>query len=343
VSTETTSRRAAVLAVDGGNSKADVALVAADGTLLAAVHGPSISHQAVGLEVGMANLQRLARQAADEAGQPGGALPIADAGMYCLAGADYPEDVHMLARAIGELGLTTDLDVRNDTLGALRAGTHQPWGVVLVCGRGVNGAGVAPGGRTIRFDGVGTYSGDWGGGGGLGLAAIAAAVRSRDGRGPWSRLEASVPAFFGVASPQELTKGLYLEQLSTHRITELAPLVFEAAAAGDEVARGILDRLVDELVAMARALIHRLGLELLEPEVVLAGGVFKNTDEAFADRLEQGILAIAPHAAIRRLDAPPVLGAALLRLDELSPTRATPPNTEARLRQALQAWALRLA
>nr|MBA2381274.1 ATPase [Chloroflexota bacterium] len=36
----------AVLAVDGGNSKADVGLIAADGTLLAAVHGGTISHQA---------------------------------------------------------------------------------------------------------------------------------------------------------------------------------------------------------------------------------------------------------------------------------------------------------
>ena len=334
---------AAILAVDGGNSKADVALVATDGTLLAAIHGPSISHQAVGLDAGMATLAKLARHAADQAGLPADVLPIAVDGRYCLAGADYPEDVQLLSRAIGSLGLTTALDVRNDTLGALRAGTHRPWGVVLICGRGVNAAGVAPGGRTIRFDGVGTYSGDWGGGGGIGLEAIAAAVRSRDGRGRWSRLETTVPAFFGVASPPELTKGLYLEQLSSHRITELAPLVFQAAADGDEVARSIVDRLADELIAMASALVRRLGLELLEPEVVLAGGVFKNRDQLFHDRLEQGIHAVAPRAEIRRLDAPPVLGAALLRLDELSPTRATPPEVEATLRQALQAWAAHAA
>jgi N-acetylglucosamine kinase-like BadF-type ATPase len=333
------STRAAVLAVDGGNSKADLALVAADGTLLAAIHGPSISHQSVGLETGMANLAEIARRAAEEAGIASGGRPIADAGMYCLAGADYPEDVQLLTRAIGALGLTPELDVRNDTLGALRAGTHQPWGIVLICGRGVNGAGVAPGGRTIRFDGVGTYSGDWGGGGGLGLAAIGAAARSRDGRGPWTRLETIVPGFFGVASPAELTKGLYLEQLPSSRITELAPLIFQAAADGDDVARSHLDRQADELIAMAGAHVRRLRLELLEPEVVLAGGVFRNTDRAFHDRLERGIQAVAPHAEIRRLDAPPVLGAALLRLDELSPTRATPSNAEALLRRSLQEWA----
>ena len=42
----------AVLAVDGGNSKTDVALVGRDGRLLAAVRGPTISHQEVGIDAG---------------------------------------------------------------------------------------------------------------------------------------------------------------------------------------------------------------------------------------------------------------------------------------------------
>ena len=39
--------RAAVLAVDVGNSKTDVALVALDGRVLGAVRGPTASHQQV--------------------------------------------------------------------------------------------------------------------------------------------------------------------------------------------------------------------------------------------------------------------------------------------------------
>jgi N-acetylglucosamine kinase-like BadF-type ATPase len=337
----TSAAAAAVLAVDGGNSKADLALVAADGSLIGAVRGPTISHQAVGLEAAMANLAALTARLVEEAGIERG-VHLAGHGRFCVAGADYPEDVELLRGAIAPLGLVDELDIRNDTLGALRAGTHRPWGVVLICGRGINGAGVAPSGATIRFDGVGTYSGDWGGGGGIGLAAIAAAVRGRDGRGPWTRLEADVPAFFGVASPAEMTKGLYLEQLPHDRITDLAPIVFRAAMDGDAVARSIIDRLADELVAMAGALVRRLRLESLEPEIVLAGSVFRTTDQAFHDRLRQGLHAVAPRADVRPLDAPPVLGAALLRLDELSPTRATPPPVEASLRRALQDWAARI-
>ena len=330
---------AAVLAVDGGNSKADLALVAHDGSLIAAVHGPTISHQAVGLEAGLARLLELAAQCV-----PGRAPlvpPIAELGVYGLAGADYPEDVRLLRRGIDGLGLTGSTVILNDTFAALRAGTHRPWGVVLICGQGINAAAVAPDGRSARFDGVGEYSGDWGGGGGVGQAGLAAAVRGRDGRGPRTSLERVVPAHFGLRSPAAVTKALYFERIAETALPFLAPVVFEAAGAGDAVARSIIDRLADELAGMARALIRRLRLGQLDPEVVLAGGVFRTVDAAFHARLRAGVLAAAPRASIVRLTAPPVLGAALIGLDRLSSGGATPADVEARLRAALEDWARR--
>jgi N-acetylglucosamine kinase-like BadF-type ATPase len=339
---------AAVLAVDGGNSKADLALVAADGTLLAAVHGPTISHQAVGLAKGMANLRAIADAAA--AGRSAGAdrsavtraagadRPLGDLGVYCLAGADYPSDVRQLRRGIGGLGLTRETVILNDTFAALRAGSHRPWGVVLICGQGINGAGVAPNGRTIRFDGIGTYSGDWGGGGALGQAAIAAAVRSRDGRGPRTTLEKIIPTDLGVRSVGAMTRAFYSERIPESRVPQLAPIVFRTAAQGDAVARSIVDRLADELVAMASALIRRLRLGRLDPEIVLAGGVFRTTEPGFYERIEQGVAAVAPAARLVRLTAPPVLGAALLGLDRLAPDGTTPTDVDRRLRTALEAW-----
>lgn len=342
-----------MLAVDGGNSKADLALVAADGTLLAAVRGPTISHQAVGLDGGIASLVALAgeaRRAASGLGAaagPGGTgkpiaggtgQPIAADAVYSLAGADYPEDVRLLRRSIEAAGLSSSTTVLNDTFGALRAGTHRPWGVALICGQGSNAAAVGPDGRSARFDGVGEYSGDWGGGGSIGQAALAAAVRGRDGRGPRTTFERSVPAHFGLASPVALTKALYLGRVDHRRISELAPLVFEAATSGDVVARSIVDRLADELVGMASALIRRLRLGRLDPEVVLAGGVFRTRDSTFYERLERGVRGAAPDARLVRLAAPPVLGAALIGLDRLSPDGAVSPDVDARLRAALERW-----
>jgi N-acetylglucosamine kinase-like BadF-type ATPase len=88
-----------VLAVDGGNSKTDVALVADDGALLAAVRGRTVSHQAVGLDEGMERLGRLAAEAGASVDRP------AAVGVFALAGADYPSDVRLLQRGIEQLGI----------------------------------------------------------------------------------------------------------------------------------------------------------------------------------------------------------------------------------------------
>ena len=151
-----------VLAVDGGNSKTDVALVDGDGRLLAAVRGPTTSHQAVGGDAGMQRLSGLVAEAYATAGVRG--AERADVGVYCLAGADTPSDVRELTGRLAAGGFArTDL-LRNDTFAALRAGTDRGWGVVVICGQGVNAAGVAPDGRTARLDALGEISGDWGGG-----------------------------------------------------------------------------------------------------------------------------------------------------------------------------------
>lgn len=326
--------RAAVLAVDGGNSKTDAALVASDGTVLAAVRGPTCSHQQIGIDAGMAQLAALVERAAAQARLNRPTHPVAELAVYGLAGADFPSDVRLLSRALAAQGFASSDVVLNDTFIALRAGTRRPWGVALICGQGVNACAVAPDGRAARFDGVGDISGDWGGGGGLGSAAVAAAVRGRDGRGERTTLERLVPAHFGLRSPGALTRALYFDRLSERRLSELAPLIFDAAADGDAVARSIVDRLADELVAMARALIRRLRLGRLDPEIVLAGGVFRTTEPGFYARLEAGIHAAAPRASLVRLGAPPVLGAALIGLDRVA-GGTTDPDVEARLRRGL--------
>ena len=88
------------------------------------------------------------------------------------------------------------------------------WGVGLVCGQGINAGAIAPNGRQARFPGVGDIAGDWGGGGGIGMAALQAAVRGDDGRGPRTSLESSVPAFFGVQTPAAMTRAFYFGRIS---------------------------------------------------------------------------------------------------------------------------------
>jgi N-acetylglucosamine kinase-like BadF-type ATPase len=325
---------AAVLAIDVGNSKTDVALLGADGSVLGAVAGPTSSHQQIGLEPGFAMLVSIVERVMVQAGLDPADRPAARLAVYCAAGVDLPSDERLLASALRRTGLGAADLVVNDCYGGLRAGTSRTWGVCVISGSGINCLGVAPDGRLARFDALGEISGDWGGGEGIGKAALGAAVRAQDGRGPATILAATVPLFFGLSKPRQVTVALYKEKIPLPRVNELAPLVFAAAVGGDAVARSIVDRLADEVVAFATAAIRRLRLQRADTHVVLAGGMFRADDPAFYDRIESGVAAVAPHAVLRRMTAPPVVGAALLGFDRLNGIPA-PPELEKRLRAEL--------
>lgn len=322
-------RPPAILAVDGGNSKAQLALVSSAGELLALERGPTISHQQVAMDVAMERLTALAGRAADAAGVE---LP-ARLGSFVLAGADFPTDVARLRRAIDGSGVARQVRVRNDAFGALRAGARRGWGIAVICGSGVNAAGIGPDGRTERFAAIDDLSGDFGGGHGIGVEALRLAVRARDGRGHPTALETLVPAHFGLARPIDLTRAVYENRIPRRRLEELAPLVFDAAGAGDRVARDLLDRVADELALMAAAIGRRLRVARRAVDVVLVGGVFRTADAEFHARVRAGIREAMPMASIERLTAPPVLGAALLALDELGGRTA---GAERRLREAFR-------
>jgi N-acetylglucosamine kinase-like BadF-type ATPase len=325
-----------VLGIDGGNSKVDVAIAAADGRLLAAERGLTVSHQAVGLAEGMARLHAIVRSVAGKAGLPPDE-PFADLLVASVAGADYPSDVRALRHAMEGFRAAREVLVVNDTIGALRAGTSRSWGVGLVCGQGINASAIAPNGRMAGFPAVGEIAGDWGGGGGVGLAGLAAAVRGRDGRSPHSSLERAVPAFYGLAAPAAVTRAFYDRRLLESQVSRLSPVVFAEAAAGDPTARAIVDRLATELAVWANALIRRLHMTRLDVEVVLAGGVFRTDDALFYAALERQIRAVAPRATLVHLHWPPVTGAVLLGFDRLAGLDAGAEPAH-QLREALGAW-----
>jgi len=320
-------KQAPILAVDGGNSKTELLLVGGDGRRLAFVRGASISHQAVGMEAGMARLRRLLAAAATEAGVK--ATPAAGLGVFCLAGADLRAETERLSAALRGEQVAGEVVVLNDTRAALRAGSPKGWGVAVICGSGVNAVGVAPDGRVAALPALGDISGDWGGGLGVGQEGLAAAIRGRDRRGPHTVLERTVPEHFGFTRPLSVTWALYHERIAQGRLRELSPIVFDAAQHGDAVARAIVDRLADELAAMAVATLRRLNLVRAQADVVLAGGVMRTKDQALFERIGQRIHAVAPGARIRRLTEPPVVGAALLALDRIG----SRPAAEARLRR----------
>ncbi|MFA3872414.1 N-acetylglucosamine kinase [Streptomyces sp. MMCC 100] len=303
---------ASVLAVDAGNSKTDVAVVAADGEVLGTARGGAFRPPAVGVERAVGTL-------ADAVARAFAAAGVTSVGHVsaCLANADLPVEEEQLAAALRARAWGASVEVRNDTFAILRAGVAEPLGVAVVCGAGVNCVGMRPDGRTARFPAIGRISGDWGGGWGLAEEALWHAARAEDGRGGPTELARTLPAHFGLDSMYALIEALHLRRIEPVRRHELTPVLFATAAGGDPLARAVVDRQADEVVAMATVALTRLDL-LDEPAPVLLGGsVLAARHPQLDDRIRELLAARAPKAVPRVVTAPPVLGAVLLGLDHV--------------------------
>jgi N-acetylglucosamine kinase-like BadF-type ATPase len=342
-----------VLAIDGGNIKTDLALVDGGGRLLALVRGGCGSPHALGFDGCVSFLSDLLDDACATAGlrgngsgPPGGVAglragdtgqalgAVADVAWILLAGADLPEEVAGLHLSLDALGWAPRLVVENDTLALLRTGTDRGWGVAVVCGGGINAIGIAPDGREVRFPALGAITGDWGGGPDVGLAALGAAHRSADGRGQRSSLERVVPEHFGMRTPMDVARALHFKELAPEALAELAPVVYEEADE-DGAAREILDRLADEVSALAIAALERLELLDAGSEVVLGGGLLRAAPRPMIERIERRVRAVSASASVVRTPDGPIVGAALLGLDAIGAGPDAIDRARSELRRAI--------
>jgi N-acetylglucosamine kinase-like BadF-type ATPase len=313
-----------IAAVDGGNSKTDVAILDGAGRVLATGRGPGASFEPRDHAQSMADLERTVRRVADRAGLDAG--PVADIGVFCLAGADLPADDRRILRALVAARLVSEPVVQNDTFAVLRAGAPRGWGVAVVCGAGFNCSGVGPDGRRVRFPALGRISGDWGGGWALATDALAAATRATDGRGPATALRRTVPAHFGLRTPLQLLQAVHTGRVDEERLHELVPVVFRTAEAGDAVARGLIEHQADEIAAMVCSAVRRLHVTRTDVDVVLGGGVARARNPILMSRVTELVLECAPAAAVSVVDVPPVVGAALVGLDRLGAADGAEPR-----------------
>ncbi|MCW2900125.1 MAG: hypothetical protein JWO67_2390 [Streptosporangiaceae bacterium] len=320
-----------LVAIDGGNSKTDVVVVGEDGSLLAGARGGGFRPHEVGDRAAVEVIATAVTTALGRAGLSRPDAGLAHVAAY-LANADLPEQEESLTKALSARGWARSVRVGNDTFALLRAGASAGWGIAVVCGAGINCLGVGPDGRVSRFPALGSMTGDWGGGFHLGELALWHAVRGEDGRGPASALTAAVAAYFGVERAVDVGLALHGRNLDGGRLLELTPVLLETAAGGDAVALSVVERMAEEVTALGTVSLRRLRLLETRVEVVLGGGVLTARHPVLMTAIEERYAALAPLARLVVTDAPPILGAALLGLDEVG----APPETYAALRAALR-------
>ncbi|MEU8513693.1 BadF/BadG/BcrA/BcrD ATPase family protein [Kitasatospora sp. NPDC048722] len=322
-----------VLAIDAGNSKTDVALIGADGTVRGTARGGGFAPQKIGGAAAVAGLAPLVEEAARAAGHPSWSGRLTTHVSACLANADLPVEEEALRAALESHPWGVSNTVVNDTFGLLRAGTDGPRGVAVVCGAGINCVGLLPDGRTARFPALGELTGDWGGGASLAGHSMWHAVRAEDGRGGPTALARAIAEHYGLPSAGAVAEAVHLGHLPAARLHEIVRVLFAVADAGDPTALELVDRQADEIVRLAVVALTRLHLLDAPAPVVLGGGVLASRQPLLLDNVTARLARAAPLAEPRVVVAPPVLGAALLGLDHLGGDA----RAQARVREAYEA------
>lgn len=309
-----------VVGVDAGGTHSRAAVTTLDGTVAGYGEGPGANPNSGGEPAkALAEALLSALGDLDPLRVVGGVFGIAGAGA-----AGRPKAIAASNAAWRQVGLPGDGPyVVTDIAVAFAAATPRPAGIVVFAGTGAGAAVINDGEIVRRADGYGWLVGDEGSGVWIGREAVRAALAAYDGRGPATALAESVPRLmlgveaeplladldfsglgaWGPASmssrsalPQAIIKDVYARPPAS--LGRFSPLVSEAATAGDEVARRIVDEAAHWLLTDVDAV--RPALTALRPSQDPRGDLHAHHGLVVAGSLlDRGPVAEAVRAGLR--------------------------------------------
>ncbi|HHB91079.1 MAG TPA: N-acetylmuramic acid 6-phosphate etherase [Anaerolineae bacterium] len=308
-----------VIGVDGGGSKTEAVLLDWEGRELGRGRGGSSNWHLVGRDAARDVLAAVMAEAATAAGVD---LARVQAVTWALAGAGRPAEADALRSVQAELLPHAVGQVVTDALAALVGGVGARFGVVAISGTGMMVYGENGPDIQARAGGWGHLL-DEGSGYAIAMHALRAIARVHDHVDALpTQLTQSLLAALGLHAPQQLIPWLYAPERRPAHVAALAPLVLDAAEAGDLLAMEGMLRAADALAAGVDAVARQLALKTPFP-LVLSGGLL--TGNAFYRAVvAQSIRTRVPAARPMLPQADAATGAALLALAMLG--RTLPPR-----------------
>jgi N-acetylglucosamine kinase-like BadF-type ATPase len=310
------------LGIDLGGTKSHALIADEGGKALGFGKAGPGNHETVGFEEMSRVLVEITDRALAEAGIERREIQAAGFG---IAGYDWGSQLPAMQAAIEPLGLECPLEVVNDALIGLAAGTEQGWGVAVVAGTGCNCWGWDERHRIGRVTGCGPSMAEGVGAGDLVAMAVQAVSLAWSRRGKPTAISQAMIEQVGAGDLADLIEGLCTFRYFVD--APFAPRLFELAENGDQVAGELIKQAGEALGDLAVGVIRQLGFESRAFEVVLVGSLFDG-GARLVEPLGQVIQAEAPRARLVRLAAPPVVGGVLLAMDKVGKRL---PDTRPRL------------
>lgn len=261
------------LGFDGGGTTLRGCLIDATGEILAVASHPPASFPKLKEKIGEP-VATLARELQTRAGLP---LGPATAAGFCSTGVGRPAEREIVQQALREKNIAETIIADSDFMAAHAGAFGGGPGIIVNAGTGVFGFGRTASGENIRVGGWGYLLGDEGSGFAMAQAALIAALKDWDGRGPKTVLRQIFEKYFNVTSIELIISQIYSNDFDRGRFAELAPLVFEAADNGDAVAHEIVRHNGSELGHLVRAAANR-GQWNFPISLALVGNLFRRSD-----------------------------------------------------------------
>jgi N-acetylmuramic acid 6-phosphate etherase len=227
------------------------------------------------------------------------------AGVF-LAGCSTEEDRRSLALVCRDIWPNAKIVTGSDRDSGLAAALDHGDGIVVNAGSGSSVTGRRSD-RIERAGGWGHILGDTGGGYFLSIEALRLILLEYDLHRGEMQFTAKILHALSLNSLDELVR--WARTADKMEIAMLAPVVFEAAAAGDARVNAIVEEGARVLCEYTEAVASRL--HLLAPKVALMGGLFHRDSiytHAFRRRLKKNL----PDARVTVAERPPEFGAAWL-------------------------------
>lgn len=311
------------LGIDGGGTKTELALADEQGNAVRSLFVAGCNP----MDIGIDRTKQILKSAIYEIC---GDIPLSSVNVFAgIAGGSSGSMKEQIAQFLKELGFHA-VGNDSDSLNIIAAGLGQKDGVAVIMGTGIC-AFAQSNGSLNRVAGWGYFFDNGGSAYNIGRDTINAYYCALDGSGSPTILTEKINAWMEENIISDLKKAETksdLESTPTHQlllgrlyaggkklIASFAPMTFEAAHEGDEVAQAIVQRNMAEAAHVIETAGKKLGDTQYPTPVVIAGGLTKQSMllEYVSRELENPEL-----YRLKTLDCAPVIGAVNLAcaLDE---------------------------
>jgi N-acetylglucosamine kinase-like BadF-type ATPase len=303
----------AILTIDQGQTKTIALVLEQDGRILGVGKAQGASHFKVGLARASQAMQEAAKNALIDGNLKPDAITEVCGG---IAAANWPEEIAMLEEELRRAFGVNKAVVINDCVIALRAGTDSDDAIVLCTGSGMNSAVFAGGKLALVYNNyIGLYDQ---GSEGIGARAFKAAFESHMHCGEKTTLEKRLMDHFGIHDMDRLMLAFYRNQLPKP-LKEVARIVFEEAMHNEPAALEVLYSFGKSISQYVIGAVRRFQMDPSVLRVILSGGVFKNENPLLYETVCSQIHRVYANIRIEQSFYEPIIGAALMALDERGP------------------------